>query len=247
MKKRIKIIFVTIFIPAVFFACQKKAPSEPPAPEPEDTPVYTATASPTITLTPTTTQTQFVTGTRTMTNTVTETHTNTPTYTATGTFTGTSTATPTYTATGTFTHTFAATSTFTGTSTATATLTPTVTHGGDMYEPDDVYTSASTIIVNGGGQSHTTHDSDNVDWLKFDAINGNDYTIETYNLDPDQDTMLYLFDTDGTTQLDLDDDSGDGLASKISWTCPSDGTYFIKEVPYGADDLGPYDISVTSP
>ncbi len=221
MKKRIKIIFVTIFIPAVFFACQKKAPSEPPAPEPEDTPVYTATASPTITLTPTTTQTQFVTGTRTMTNTVTETHTNTPTYTATG--------------------------TFTGTSTATATLTPTVTHGGDMYEPDDVYTSASTIIVNGGGQSHTTHDSDNVDWLKFDAINGNDYTIETYNLDPDQDTMLYLFDTDGTTQLDLDDDSGDGLASKISWTCPSDGTYFIKESPYGADDLGPYDISVTSP
>ncbi len=221
MKNKIKIILITAIIPVVFFACQKKAPSEPPMPEPDDTPVYTATASPTITLTSTITQTSFVTGTMTMTNTVTKTYTTTPTYTATG--------------------------TFTRTSTATATLTPTVILGEDIYEPDDVYTAASWITVNGGGQSRTTHDADNVDWLKFDAVNGNDYTIETYNLGSNQDTKLYLFDTDGTTQLEYDDDGGSGLASKINWTCPGGGTYFIKEVPYAVDNLGPYDIRVTSP
>jgi len=58
------------------------------------------------------------------------------------------------------------------------------------------------------------------------------------------DTYIYLYDTNGTTIIDYDDDSGVGLASQIIWTCASSGIYYVKIRHYYNDETGSYNISV---
>jgi hypothetical protein len=70
------------------------------------------------------------------------------------------------------------------------------------------------------------------DYAYFDAVNGVEYTIETSNLGTNADTYLYVYDTDGVTQLAYDDDGGVGLASRIVWICPGSGRYYVRERPY---------------
>jgi C1A family cysteine protease/predicted secreted protein len=97
----------------------------------------------------------------------------------------------------------------------------------DAYESNDTSPSARTITINGTTQHHTFHESGDVDWIKFTVTAGNAYTITTSNLEANNDTVLELYDTDGTTKLK--DDDCVGLASCINnWIAPGDGTYFIK-------------------
>jgi hypothetical protein len=117
----------------------------------------------------------------------------------------------------------------------------------DAYEPDDNYSLANYIAVNGTKQTHDFHVPGDQDWLKFNATGGSSYTIETSDLGPSSDTYLYLYDTDGTAAIRHDDDSGVGLASKISWYCSDSGTYYIMVKHYSPLVSGPetrYNISV---
>jgi len=66
-----------------------------------------------------------------------------------------------------------------------------------------------------------------MDYFLFSAIAGCKYIIETTHLSPEMDTIIYLFGTDGETILAVDDNSGVGLASRLEWTCPESGTYFV--------------------
>lgn len=107
----------------------------------------------------------------------------------------------------------------------------------DIYENDDTYTTASGYA---GIQSHTFHATTDTDWVKFtvpgaDVTNNVPYRIETSNLGWGMDTVLYLYDTDGSTQLAYNDDGGAGLASRIDWTPPAEGTYYIKAGPYSSN------------
>jgi hypothetical protein len=87
--------------------------------------------------------------------------------------------------------------------------------------------------------------------MSFTAAAGGTYTIETGNLGPDCDTVLYLYASDGATQLAIDDDNGgEPLASRIDWTAPADGTYFVRAQQYGDSQSGDgtsYDLWVTGP
>lgn len=108
--------------------------------------------------------------------------------------------------------------------------------GPDIYESDDTPETARTYV---GVQSHTFHIYTDTDWVTFtvpqaDAGNGVPYRIETFNLGWGMDTYLHLYDTDGTTELAYDDDSGPGLASLIVWTPPAAGTYYVKARPYSS-------------
>ena len=99
----------------------------------------------------------------------------------------------------------------------------------DAYENDDSYQSASTIDAGGTAQSHNFHVTENQDWVKFDADEGSQYVIQTENVGGYADTVLYLYDTDGSTLLAYNDDyEGLGWASFIEWSAPADGTYYIK-------------------
>lgn len=61
------------------------------------------------------------------------------------------------------------------------------------------------------------------------------------------DTYIELYDIDGVTLLVSDNDSGEGLASKLTLEAPESGTYYIRvsQSPGGAYGCSAsYDISV---
>jgi hypothetical protein len=97
----------------------------------------------------------------------------------------------------------------------------------DAYESDDTYTNAKTLTANGVTQHHIFHENGDVDWVKFAVTAGSAYTITTSNVGASNDTLLELYDTNGTTKLR--DDDCVGLASCINnWAAPNSGTYFIR-------------------
>ena len=176
------------------------------------------------------------------------TSTPTPTNTSTPTSTPTNTATPTVTPTPTDTATPTPTPTSTPTITPTPTDTPTPTPCVDEYEPDDTWQQAEWIEVNGAAQAHNFYVTDDQDYVKFVAEVDNTYMIRTLNLGAGNDTILTLYDTNGITQLQENDDDPDNPpASKIVWLCPTSGTYFAKAAPFGTDIGGcdmTYDLEV---
>ncbi|MEM7129847.1 MAG: trypsin-like serine protease [Chloroflexota bacterium] len=119
---------------------------------------------------------------------------------------------------------------------------------GDSFEPDDSSADASAIATDGTPQSHTFHVNGDVDWVQFTTISGTQYAIATSSLRGDADTILTLYGPDGSTQIETNDDSGSGRASRIDWTAPSDASYFVKVVNYsdqGGASVG-YDLAITA-
>jgi hypothetical protein len=96
----------------------------------------------------------------------------------------------------------------------------------DAFETDDTPATASLISIN-APQAHNFDGPGDKDWIKFNAQEGIQYTIQTYNLGSSTDTYLYLYGPDGTTLLASNDDSGGTLASRIEWTAAEAGTYYI--------------------
>ena len=167
----------------------------------------------------------------TATPTATNTATSTPTVTPTATHTATRTATPTPTSTGTRALTRTPSATPTSTETFIPAATPTATSCADAYEPDDVWYAAKLITTDGIVQSHTFHTAGDVDFLKFVAMKDNWYEAWTANLGGGtlNDTVLTLYDSDGTSVLATnDDDPYAPPASRLQWICPETGTYFLK-------------------
>jgi hypothetical protein len=99
----------------------------------------------------------------------------------------------------------------------------------DSYEADDVYGDASWISTDGVPQSHNIHDDGDGDWVKFEAIGGITYTLSTTNTGGHADTVLGVYDTDGATLLDSNNDCpGEWMFSCLDWQAPSDGVYYAK-------------------
>ncbi len=111
----------------------------------------------------------------------------------------------------------------------------------DMYEPDNTMDQAQWFTVDGLPQTHGFHVCEDVDFVKFEAMAGTRYMIQTLRLGQRYDTMLFLYDASGTL-LAMDDDSGPGYASSIVWTAPADGVYYVKviEWPYDCNPLSPW-------
>ncbi|MSP12522.1 MAG: hypothetical protein EXR62_06145 [Chloroflexi bacterium] len=175
--------------------------------------------------------------------------TPTPTATATPEFTATPTATftpsPTAKPADTFTPSVTATPAATFTPSATVTSTP---PGGDVYEDDDACARASTISSSGTPQTHTFHKSGDQDWVKFTAVAGKSYVLETSNANsPRTDTILFLYDHCDAPPLSSEDNA---FASTVhlEWNATLNGTYYLKlqqhdPAIYGTDVH--YDLSVT--
>jgi hypothetical protein len=146
-------------------------------------------------------------------------------------------------------------------------VTPTATPQclNDVYEPDNTYAQAQVISTDGVRQCHANAERAEVvsgtpvvvqdeDWVTFNAVTGHGYNIGTQLVnDINQsdgaanDTLLYLYDTNGTTQLAYNDDVGSRTdwymtppyssyhyrESLILWTAPADGWYFVRELQWG--------------
>ena len=117
----------------------------------------------------------------------------------------------------------------------------------DGYENDDEAAQAKTIEVDGAAQRHNVCPAGDKDWVTFDAAAGTTYVLETSNLASAGDTVLCLYDTDGETQIQCNDDGGEGLGSRIRWLNTSSGTYYARVTHYNDNASGPdtaYDLTV---
>ncbi|HIC88401.1 MAG TPA: hypothetical protein EYP04_03235 [Anaerolineae bacterium] len=116
----------------------------------------------------------------------------------------------------------------------------------DGYESDNSAATAKTIGANGAPQTRNFCPAGDEDWVKF-SVSAGPYIIETSNLGAASDTMLYLYDQDGSTELAQDDDGGEGKASRIQYNFTTAGTYYVKVRHHDPNRYGAntnYDLSV---
>jgi len=107
--------------------------------------------------------------------------------------------------------------------------------------PDDHGDSASSSTVLESATIGSLETSGDVDWFQIDAIAGESFVFQT-RLDGLDDSVISLFDADGTSLLAKDDDSGEGLASRIAWTSPADATYHLQVAAFSPTQTGRYQL-----
>lgn len=110
-------------------------------------------------------------------------------------------------------------------------------------EPNDDYLTANTLVA-GDDMSAAIDVSLDADYFAFTATAGLTVDFETLAGDIG-DTKLYLYDTDGVSELAYNDDGGDGFYSLISYTFAADGTYFVSVVGYSSSYTGTYILTAT--
>jgi hypothetical protein len=118
----------------------------------------------------------------------------------------------------------------------------------DSFEPDDTAATARTITTDGTPQEHNFTPAGDVDWVKFAAVAGEPYVIQTSDLAGDCDTILELYDTNGSTLLTSNDDYGSSERSLITYIFSTPGTYYARVHHYRSNRSGHgtrYDLSVT--
>lgn len=109
----------------------------------------------------------------------------------------------------------------------------------DLYEPDGLPEQARMILSNQRQTERRLCPVGDADWVKFFAKAGNTYMLYTSTEDDTAgvDTYISLFDRDGFTLLDTNDNyEATSLDSKIVFTASADGFYFAQIKNTG--DLG---------
>ena len=103
----------------------------------------------------------------------------------------------------------------------------------DAMEPDDSSATATWIETDGSTYHHTYFVAGDEDWSKFNGSAGTERLIKTRNLANGADTILEIYDTDGTTLLSSNNDATSStVASAIQFTASADVTYYIKTYRY---------------
>ncbi len=119
-----------------------------------------------------------------------------------------------------------------------------VDEGEYTPEPDDDHadsaSGATGLSTSGSAVSGQIEVSGDADYFYFSAQSNHDYVIETTG---SMDTYLRLYGTNGTSQLDSDDDNGEGNSAKIEWSCTSSGTHYAAVTGFGSG-TGSYAVSV---
>lgn len=118
----------------------------------------------------------------------------------------------------------------------TLTVLPSDDHGGSAA----VATSVGSVASSTSGRIGENGDAD---WFSFTATAGKTYVF-TVALGTLADSSLYLYGTNGTTQLAMNDDYGTSCASRITWTATAGGIYYLKVVGYGTE-TGTYALGVS--
>jgi hypothetical protein len=118
----------------------------------------------------------------------------------------------------------------------------------DAFEPDNTAAAAKTIMVGAPPARHAYCTAGDEDWVRFDAVAGTTYRIETSNLAPGTDTFLHLLASNGTTELASNDDSS-GYESSITYQATAAGRLYVRSHHYNPDARGAaltYDLQITA-
>ena len=117
-------------------------------------------------------------------------------------------------------------------------VTQEATESGDSYEPNDTAEQALPIIVGTAYQNHQIDPDTDIDWVKFDAVEGYGYVIEILN------------ETAGNVYGRLYNENGDTVVSDFNgdtgkeWICPVTGTYYLRMWESGSDQSTSYQVRV---
>ncbi len=108
----------------------------------------------------------------------------------------------------------------------------------DSFEPDDSATQYTALTVRGNNQPqiHNIHNADEEDWYRFHGYPGLTYTFYSTG---DFDTRIYLYNYDGSTLLDWDDDDGEDVNFSLQFSPTMYRFYIIKVNGYPAE-VGSY-------
>ena len=101
----------------------------------------------------------------------------------------------------------------------------------DMYEVDNTAATATNYT---DLQSHTFHQFFDVDWVKFPVTGddvGKDFTLATANHGANMDTIVSLYDTDGTSLLAQAGAFSGAKTAVIHHRFDGMGTYYLKIEP----------------
>jgi len=102
----------------------------------------------------------------------------------------------------------------------------------DGYEPDGTPAQAQALGI-GSAQQHNLNPAGDVDWIYVDLTIGRPYLFATGDLGGTADTVLELYDTDGTTLLAQNDDCDPYTkASCLTISAPASGRYYLKVRDY---------------
>lgn len=150
-------------------------------------------------------------------------------------------------------YTFSISQVSASTPTPSQSVTPTPIACEDQYEPDNRFPQQAKPLELNTEQVHTfclsgTAGPD-TDWLSFVASAGKIYSFYTKDLSGPTDTVLSLYQADGTKLYENDDyDPGQGLASRIDWSFTSPGVYYlaVREKRGGNSPAYRYTVGVTT-
>jgi hypothetical protein len=103
-----------------------------------------------------------------------------------------------------------------------------------------------TYNITGQEKHHTYYPVGDIDYVAFNATAGNYYLAETFRLFDGADTVLDVTSTDGVTVLATNDDFGTSKASRLAWTAPASGKYYLRSRRFDGSSnyaqFGSYDL-----
>ncbi|HJX37232.1 MAG TPA: PPC domain-containing protein, partial [Anaerolineae bacterium] len=105
----------------------------------------------------------------------------------------------------------------------------------DPFEPDDTLAQASPMGTEGDRQAHILSPAGDRDYVSLQVEAGVRYTVETGGLGSQCDTVVTLYDQDGTELAQDDDGGNESLASRLSWTAREDGALFAEVRQFDED------------
>jgi hypothetical protein len=85
-----------------------------------------------------------------------------------------------------------------------------------------------TYNISGAEKKHTYYPAGDVDHAAFAVSAGRSYLVETLDLANGADTIIDILAVDGQTVLASNDDYGTWKSSRLQWTAPSSGNYYIR-------------------
>lgn len=119
----------------------------------------------------------------------------------------------------------------------------------DNQEPDGSAGNSTAIAVGSNSAKQVITSGDD-DWFNFQAVSGATYLIKVMSY---MDNVLSLYDTDGSSYLEEDDDNDDYydvetlnyLSPVLVWQCPASGKYYFEVRGYDTEEEGYYYVSLS--
>lgn len=110
----------------------------------------------------------------------------------------------------------------------------------DAYEPDNNAGSATTIVSSGSSANHSIFPSGDEDWFTFTRNSSATVVLETSG--PSGDSIMDLYESDGSTSIASDDDGGTDFFSRIAWPLAA-GTYFVRVRGFALGEIDNYTLT----